>query len=86
VNESVVALMNALSELQLVAPRALGQRADDMGRAVTQRAEKVRRGEESGADFYNLRQALVLAMRADLDEALPDTALPADGHSTAGTG
>jgi hypothetical protein len=87
VNQSVVALMNALSEVQLVAPpKDVGPRADDMGRATNEYANKVLRGEESRADFYSLRQALVGAMRADLGEALPETALqPADGQSTAGT-
>ena len=69
VDESVVALVNALSELQLLAPQALSRQADAIGRAMNEHADKVQRGEESDAEFYKLRLALVRAMRTDLGES-----------------
>jgi hypothetical protein len=68
VDESIVTLVNALTELQLLAPVSLGRRADDIGRAMNEHANKVLRGEESDAEFYKLRSALVQEMRTDLGE------------------
>jgi hypothetical protein len=70
VDESLISLVNALSELQLLASADVGRRAEDIGRAINEHANKLEHGEASvGGELYKMRLDLVQEMRADLGEA-----------------